>query len=57
MYVFKGKEMLKGSIVAIVTPFKNGNIDETSLRNLVNWHINAGTHGIVQLVLQVKVPH
>ena len=39
--------MLKGSIVAIVTPFKNGNIDETSLRNLVNWHIDEGTHGIV----------
>lgn len=39
--------MLKGSIVAIVTPFKNGNIDETSLRNLINWHIDEGTHGIV----------
>ena len=39
--------MFKGSIVAIVTPFKNGKIDETSLRNLVNWHIAEGTHGIV----------
>jgi len=39
--------MFKGSIVAIVTPFKNGKIDETSLRNLVNWHIEEGTHGIV----------
>ena len=39
--------MFKGSIVAIVTPFKNGKIDETSLRNLVNWHIDEGTHGIV----------
>ena len=39
--------MFKGSIVAIVTPFNNGKIDETSLRNLVNWHIDEGTHGIV----------
>ena len=39
--------MFKGSIVDIVTPFKNGKIDETSLRNLVNWHIAEGTHGIV----------
>ena len=39
--------MLKGSIVAIVTPFKNGKIDETALRNLINWHIDEGTHGIV----------
>ena len=41
------ENMFKGSIVAIVTPFKNGKIDETSLRNLVNWHIDEGTHGIV----------
>ncbi len=41
------EKMFKGSIVAIVTPFKNGKIDETSLRNLVNWHIDEGTHGIV----------
>ena len=39
--------MFKGSIVAIVTPFKNGKIDETALRNLINWHIDEGTHGIV----------
>ena len=39
--------MFKGSIVAIVTPFKNGYVDETSLRNLVNWHIEEGTNGIV----------
>ena len=39
--------MLKGSIVAIVTPFKNGDIDESSLRSLIDWHISEGTHGIV----------
>ena len=39
--------MFKGSIVAIVTPFKDGKVDEVSLRNLVDWHIGNGTHGIV----------
>ncbi|MFT5878954.1 MAG: 4-hydroxy-tetrahydrodipicolinate synthase [Moritella sp.] len=41
------KELLKGSIVALVTPFKNNEIDEPALRNLVDWHVAQGTHGIV----------
>jgi len=40
-------EYLKGSIVALVTPFKDGKIDEESFRNLIKWHLEAGTHGIV----------
>jgi len=39
--------MFKGSIVALVTPFKEGKIDEDSLRNLVDWHVSEGTDGIV----------
>jgi 4-hydroxy-tetrahydrodipicolinate synthase len=39
--------MFKGSIVAIVTPFKNGKIDEESLRELVEFQIENGTDGIV----------
>ncbi|MRR33770.1 4-hydroxy-tetrahydrodipicolinate synthase [bacterium] len=39
--------MFKGSIVAIVTPFKNGEIDEESLRALVEFQIENGTDGIV----------
>ena len=39
--------MFKGSIVALVTPFKDNKIDEESLRNLVEWHIKEGTNGIV----------
>jgi len=39
--------MFKGSIVAIVTPFKNGKIDEKKLRELVEFHIKNGTSGIV----------
>ncbi|HBH61311.1 MAG TPA: 4-hydroxy-tetrahydrodipicolinate synthase [Nitrospiraceae bacterium] len=39
--------MIKGSIVAIVTPFKNGKIDEKALSELIEWHIAEGTNGIV----------
>ena len=39
--------MFKGSIVAIVTPFKNGNLDEKALSNLIKWHISEGTNAIV----------
>ncbi len=39
--------MFSGSIVALVTPFKNGKIDEKSLADLIEWHIRSGTDGIV----------
>ena len=39
--------MIHGSIVAIVTPFKNGKIDEKSLEDLIEFQIENGTHGIV----------
>jgi len=39
--------MLRGSIVAIVTPFAGGQVDEERLRELVEFHISQGTHGIV----------
>jgi len=39
--------MFRGSIVAIVTPFRNGEVDEERLRELVEYHISRGTHGIV----------
>ncbi|MDH3667088.1 MAG: 4-hydroxy-tetrahydrodipicolinate synthase [Paracoccaceae bacterium] len=39
--------MFKGSLVALVTPFKDGAIDEAALEALVDWHIAEGTHGIV----------
>ncbi len=39
--------MFKGSIVAIVTPFKNGKFDEKAFKNLIEWHIKEGTDGIV----------
>jgi 4-hydroxy-tetrahydrodipicolinate synthase len=39
--------MFRGSIVAIVTPFKNGKIDEKKLRELIEFQIKNGTRGIV----------
>ncbi|MBR5624407.1 4-hydroxy-tetrahydrodipicolinate synthase [bacterium] len=40
--------MFKGSIVALVTPFrKNGSVDHGAVRELVEWHIASGTNAIV----------
>ena len=39
--------MFKGSFVALVTPFKDGAVDEAALEALVEWHIAEGTHGLV----------
>ena len=39
--------MFHGSIVALITPFRNGGIDEAALGALVEWHIDQGTHGLV----------
>lgn len=39
--------MFKGSITALITPFKNGLLDEEALRKLVEWQIAEGTHGLV----------
>ncbi len=39
--------MFQGSFVAIVTPFKDGEVDFAKLDELVEWHIASGTHGIV----------
>jgi len=40
--------MIKGSIVAIVTPmFEDGSLDKDGLRKLIDWHVAEGTDGIV----------
>ena len=40
--------MLQGSMVAIVTPmFDDGSLDLDALRALIDWHVDAGTDGIV----------
>jgi 4-hydroxy-tetrahydrodipicolinate synthase len=37
----------KGSITALVTPFKDGAVDEKAFRGFINWQIENGTHGLV----------
>lgn len=39
--------MLRGSLTALVTPFKNGAVDETAFAALIERQIAAGTHGLV----------
>jgi len=39
--------MFKGSMVAIVTPFKNGKVDEKALGELIEFHVKSGTDVIV----------
>lgn len=39
--------MFTGSLVALITPFKNGKVDEKRLVDLIEWHLRSGTHGIV----------
>ncbi len=39
--------MFKGSLVALITPFKNGHVDEKKFQELVDWQIKEGTHGLI----------
>ena len=39
--------MLKGSIVALITPFKDNILEEDVYSNLINYHIENGTNGVV----------
>ena len=39
--------MFSGSICALITPFRNGDLDEEAFGNLVDWQICEGTHGLV----------
>src|SRR5579884_1110690 len=41
------KAAFKGSITALVTPFRDGRLDEDRFRALVDWQIAGGTHGLV----------
>ena len=39
--------MFKGSIVALITPFKDTRLDESNYIKLINYHLENGTHGLV----------
>jgi 4-hydroxy-tetrahydrodipicolinate synthase len=41
------KAAFKGSITALVTPFRDGKFDEERFRAFVDWQIISGTHGLV----------
>lgn len=41
------KRIFQGSMVALVTPFQGGRVDEPMLRELVEFHINNGTNALV----------
>ena len=40
-------DRIKGSITALITPFRNGQLDEPTFRRFVEWQINEGTQGLV----------
>ena len=39
--------MFKGSLVALITPFRDGRVDEKAFQSLVEWHVREGTHGLI----------
>ncbi|NNK77611.1 MAG: 4-hydroxy-tetrahydrodipicolinate synthase [Litoreibacter sp.] len=39
--------MFRGSMPALVTPMKNGAVDFDTLKQLVEWHVSEGSHGLV----------
>jgi 4-hydroxy-tetrahydrodipicolinate synthase len=41
------KSSFRGSFTALVTPFRNGSLDEKAYRDIVNWQIQEGTNGLV----------
>lgn len=48
--------MFRGSLVALITPFRRGQIDDVALRRLVDWHVAEGTHGIVACATTGEAP-
>lgn len=48
--------MFSGSIPALVTPFRNGAVDEAAFRGLVSWQIAQGSHGLVPCGTTGEVP-
>ena len=39
--------MVKGSLVALITPFRDGKVDEKAFQHFVDWQIEQGTEGVV----------
>ncbi len=47
---------LRGSMPALITPMKNGNVDEKAFAGFVNWQIGQGSHGLVPVGTTGKSP-
>src|SRR5690606_40120975 len=41
--------MFSGSITALITPFRDGAVDEDAMARFVKWQIDEGTHGLVPM--------
>jgi 4-hydroxy-tetrahydrodipicolinate synthase len=48
--------MFKGSFTALVTPFKNGKVDDQSFQRFVDWQITQGSHGLVPVGTTGETP-
>jgi 4-hydroxy-tetrahydrodipicolinate synthase len=46
-HAMTAKTRFRGSFTALITPFKNGSLDEKAFRDLVDWQIVEGTNGLV----------
>ena len=46
-FTLRDAHMFKGSFTALITPFRNGALDEEAFRRIVEWQISEGTHGLV----------
>jgi 4-hydroxy-tetrahydrodipicolinate synthase len=51
------KTSFRGSFTALVTPFKNGSLDEKAFRDLVDWQIAEGTNGPVPWAPRERARH
>jgi 4-hydroxy-tetrahydrodipicolinate synthase len=50
------KTSFRGSFTALVTPFKNGSVDEKAFRDLIDWQIAEGTRGFVAAATTGETP-
>lgn len=48
--------MFKGSFTALITPFKNGKVDEKGFERFVEWQIAEGSHGLVPVGTTGETP-
>src|SRR6187431_1088919 len=48
--------MFRGSIPALITPFRDGKVDEDALSELVEWHVEEGSHGLVAVGTTGETP-